>query len=117
MRLTAATALMLFAVAAALVAHTGNSADGAAAPTRPVWNEMPWPFPIDQWGKGKAFACKAADCGTEVTIYSHQAPLRTATSVEPWSPERLADVWDRALGQDRLRRFDALQITWPLKPA
>ena len=55
--------------------------------------------------------------GTEVTIYSHQAPLRTATSVDPWSPERLADVWDRALGQDRLRRFDALQITWPLKPA
>jgi NAD(P)-dependent dehydrogenase (short-subunit alcohol dehydrogenase family) len=55
--------------------------------------------------------------GTEVTIYSHQAPLRTATSAEPWSPERLADVWDRALGQDRLRRFDALQITWPPKPA
>jgi NAD(P)-dependent dehydrogenase (short-subunit alcohol dehydrogenase family) len=55
--------------------------------------------------------------GTEVTIYSHQAPLRSATSVEPWSPERLAEVWDRALGQDRLRRFDALQITWPLKPA
>jgi NAD(P)-dependent dehydrogenase (short-subunit alcohol dehydrogenase family) len=54
--------------------------------------------------------------GTEVTIYSHQAPLRTATSVDPWSPERLAEVWDRALGQDRLRRFDALQITWPLKP-
>ena len=55
--------------------------------------------------------------GTEVTIYSHQAPLRTATSVEPWSPERLAEVWDRALGQDRLRRFDALQIPWPAKPA
>jgi hypothetical protein len=43
--------------------------------------------------------------------------LRTATSVEPWSPERLAEVWDRALGQDRLRRFDALQIPWPAKPA
>ena len=55
--------------------------------------------------------------GTEVTIYSHQAPLRTATSVEPWSPERLADVWDRALGQDRLRRFDALGIPWPPRPA
>ena len=55
--------------------------------------------------------------GTEVTIYSHQAPLRTATSAEPWSPERLAEVWDRALGQDRLRRFDALQIPWPPKPA
>ena len=43
--------------------------------------------------------------------------LRTATSVEPWSPERLPEVWDRALGQDRLRRFDALQIPWPAKPA
>jgi NAD(P)-dependent dehydrogenase (short-subunit alcohol dehydrogenase family) len=55
--------------------------------------------------------------GTEVTVYAHQAPLRTATSVEPWSPERLAEVWDRALGQDRLRRFDALRIPWPAKPA
>jgi len=55
--------------------------------------------------------------GTEVTVYSHQAPLRTATSVEAWTPERLADVWDRALGQDRLRRFDALQIPWPPRPA
>jgi NAD(P)-dependent dehydrogenase (short-subunit alcohol dehydrogenase family) len=54
--------------------------------------------------------------GTEVTVYSHQAPLRTATSVEAWTPERLADVWDRALGQDRLRRFDALQIPWPPRP-
>jgi len=55
--------------------------------------------------------------GTEVTVYSHQAPLRIATSVEAWTPERLADVWDRALGQDRLRRFDALQIPWPPRPA
>ena len=55
--------------------------------------------------------------GTEVTVYAHQAPLRTATSVEAWSPERLSEVWDRALGQDRLRRFDALQIPWPAKPA
>ena len=55
--------------------------------------------------------------GTEVTVYSHQAPLRTATSAEPWAAEQLADVWDRALGQDRLRRFDALGILWPPRPA
>jgi hypothetical protein len=24
---------------------------------------------MDQWGKGKAYRCKAADCGTEVNIY------------------------------------------------
>ena len=41
----------------------------AVAMTHPVWSEVHWPFPIDQWGKGKAFRCKAADCGTEVTIY------------------------------------------------
>ena len=30
-----------------------------------------WPgrFPTDQWGKGKAFRCKARDCGTEVNLY------------------------------------------------
>jgi len=46
-------------------------------------------------------------------VYSHQAPLRTATNATPWTPEALADVWDRALGQDRLRRFDAMKIAWP----
>jgi NAD(P)-dependent dehydrogenase (short-subunit alcohol dehydrogenase family) len=51
--------------------------------------------------------------GTEVTVYSHPAPLRTATHAEGWTPEALADVWDRALGQDRLRRLDAMKIPWP----
>ena len=35
----------------------------------PVWQEVAWPFPMDQWGKGKAFRCKATDCGTEVNVY------------------------------------------------
>ena len=34
-----------------------------------VWVEVEWPFPMDQWGKGKAFRCKAADCGTVVDLY------------------------------------------------
>ena len=41
----------------------------AATVTVPVWTEVAWPFPIDQWGKGKAFRCKAADCGAEVNLY------------------------------------------------
>ena len=40
-----------------------------AAALQPNWAEMPWPFPMDQWGKGKAFQCKASDCGAEVTVY------------------------------------------------
>jgi hypothetical protein len=34
-----------------------------------VWLEVKWPFAMDQWGTGRAFVCKAADCGTEVTLY------------------------------------------------
>ena len=34
-----------------------------------VWSEVAWPFPIDPWGKGKAFRCKAADCGAELNVY------------------------------------------------
>jgi hypothetical protein len=30
-----------------------------------------------------------------------------------WTPEALAEVWDRALGQDRLRRLNGLKIPWP----
>jgi hypothetical protein len=26
-------------------------------------------FPVDPWGKGKAFRCRASDCGTEVRLY------------------------------------------------
>jgi hypothetical protein len=36
---------------------------------RPVWREVAWPFPLDQWGKGKTFRCGAADCGADVTVY------------------------------------------------
>jgi NAD(P)-dependent dehydrogenase (short-subunit alcohol dehydrogenase family) len=52
--------------------------------------------------------------GDEVTIFSHPAPLKTATRANGWTPEALAEVWDRALGQDRLRRLDALKIAWPV---
>ncbi len=36
---------------------------------QPVWTEAAWPFPIDQWGDGWAFQCKAADCGIDVNLY------------------------------------------------
>jgi hypothetical protein len=48
---------------------------GVPAPTRPpaelqaVWTEFKWPFPVDQWGIGRAFVCKPAACGVEVNVY------------------------------------------------
>jgi len=74
MRRNAAVAVLVFgalggaACAAALL--MGPRLDGAAAPPpKPVWTEMPWPFPIDQWGGGKAFRCKPEHCGAEVKLY------------------------------------------------
>ena len=55
--------------------------------------------------------------GTEVTLFSHPAPLRTVTATTPWTPEALAETWDRTLGQDRLRRFDTMKIAWPPVPS
>ena len=41
----------------------------AAVPPNPVWTEVQWPFPVDEWGKGKAFHCSTANCGTRVKLY------------------------------------------------
>lgn len=36
---------------------------------RPAWAEVKWPFPLDQWGLGKAYRCAAADCSAEISLY------------------------------------------------
>ena len=41
----------------------------AGGTSAPVWTEVAWPFPIDQWGRGKAFHCKPADCGADANLY------------------------------------------------
>src|SRR5881397_1491331 len=51
--------------------------------------------------------------GNQVSLWSHPVQIRAITRQEGWTPEALADVYDSALGQDRLRRLDALGITWP----
>ena len=65
-----------FAVAA-LIAGIGGYLAAAHLPTdtqrasthAPAFTESKWPFPIDEWGDGWAYQCKAADCGTEVNLY------------------------------------------------
>ena len=36
---------------------------------RPAWTEVKWPFLLDQWGTGRAFACLPADCGAKIAVY------------------------------------------------
>ena len=42
---------------------------GDTSAARAIWTEVSWPFPLDQWGTGRAFACKAADCGADLKLY------------------------------------------------
>jgi hypothetical protein len=51
---------------AALLPRAGHA---AATPDRAIWIETKWPFLMDQWGEGRAFQCKAADCGAELHLY------------------------------------------------
>lgn len=69
---TVAAAFCLGGAVGALLLLGGDHARDvppASDPPRPVWTEVQWPFPLDQWGRGKAFRCAPADCGTEVNLY------------------------------------------------
>jgi hypothetical protein len=58
------------ATAVALIApRPAGKLTGDTFDVRLLWAEVTWPFPMDQWGTGRAFACKAADCGSEVKLY------------------------------------------------
>jgi len=68
--LLAVAAFGLGGLVAAFALRADRSAErGVAGVVKPVWSEVAWPFPMDQWGKGKAFRCPAGDCGTEVNVY------------------------------------------------
>ncbi len=73
-----------------LPARSVDAASGSAA-----WTEIPWPFPMDQWGKGTAYRCKAADCGAEIVVYLRPKIgfCNCATGVSDDAElERVADV-------------------------
>ena len=62
------TAFMLGGLAGAFALLKPRSSIVDAGSHAP-WREIAWPLPMDQWGKGQAFECMAADCGADVTIY------------------------------------------------
>ena len=60
-----ASALVAATAAASWIADQGH----AQLKLAPVWTEIAWPFPMDEWGTGKAYRCAAANCGHEVEVY------------------------------------------------
>jgi hypothetical protein len=59
------SALAVATATASWIADQGHSQLKLA----PRWAEIAWPFPMDEWGTGKAYRCAAADCGHEVEVY------------------------------------------------
>ena len=66
MALGLVAALML---ASGLAAGQSSAADATPPPAATMWTEIRWPFRIDEWGTGRAFACKAVDCGSDMALY------------------------------------------------
>jgi hypothetical protein len=59
----------LLAIGLAAIAAVGLCMPAAPGELRPVWTEVKWPFLLDQWGVGRAFRCRAADCGLDLQVY------------------------------------------------
>jgi hypothetical protein len=57
----------MLALALGLVAGATTARQPAA--DAPVWTEFKWPLPLDQWGTGRAFRCRFADCGADMELY------------------------------------------------
>ena len=57
----ALAALLANDPAAIGIAWPGGAAVTPGAP-HAVWREVKWPFLLDEWGIGRAFACAPADC-------------------------------------------------------
>ena len=64
-----ATAVAIAAMVGGYAAFLHAQTQHGSAGHRPIWTEIEWPFPLDLWGPGPAFRCKAADCGSEVHLY------------------------------------------------
>jgi len=74
-----AIGLAAIGIAAIGLAAIGFVAGSAAVPgvrvpagqnaLEPAWTEAKWPFLLDQWGTGKAFACLPEDCGVRIDVF------------------------------------------------
>jgi hypothetical protein len=66
---TVAAVVLAAGIGGSAVFLATKASEDRTSARAPVWTEAAWPFPIDQWGQGWAFQCKAADCGIEVNLY------------------------------------------------
>jgi hypothetical protein len=85
------------------------------AELKPAWTEFKWPFPVDQWGLGRAFVCKPAQCGVEVKLYLRPKIgfCKCATGVD--DDEELERVGDLALVNESAHALGpgrVIEVAW-----
>ena len=88
-----------FAVLLTMAAAGGGYAALRAAQTpqragdRPAWTEIAWPFAGDQWGRGRAFQCAAAACGSGIDLYLRAKIdfCNCASAIDDEEVDRVAD--------------------------
>jgi hypothetical protein len=80
-----------------------------------AWSEVKWPFPLDQWGIGRAFRCQAADCGADISLYL-RAKLgfcNCATGVSDDAElDRVGDLELLSAKFNGLRDGDPITVGW-----
>jgi hypothetical protein len=113
-------AILCIVAASGLLAAPAAPRDTAAsaqppAELRPAWTEFKWPFPVDQWGIGRAFVCKPAECGVEVKLYLRPKIgfCKCATGVD--DDDELERIGDLGLISDNARALGSgrvIEVAW-----
>ena len=108
--------VLLGAAGALALISQGRAPDlGATKTAKPVWTETRWPFPMDEWGQGKAFHCRAADCGVETNLYIRAKIGFCNCTTGVSDDEELDRLTDFRLMGDRLAAIGAgrpIQVAW-----
>jgi hypothetical protein len=95
MRPSIIVAIVVVCAAGGLLAGRVLMPGGSVAPSPDAaWSEVSWPFPVDQFGRGKAYHCKAELCGTEVKLYLRAKIgfCDCATTIDDDAVDRVSDV-------------------------
>ena len=115
-RVLATTAAIAgFGLMVGSVSVFGVHAPVAQGPIAPVFSEEPWPFLLDQWGVGKAFACLPSDCGAKVEVFVRPKIgfCNCSTGVaDDQELERVADTGLIAADTRALAAGEPVKIGW-----
>jgi hypothetical protein len=114
---TIAAAIAIVALAggyAAFLAAQPRQAQDVRTSQRPIWSEVKWPFAPDLWGPGRAYRCKAGDCGSEVYVYLRAKIgfCNCMSTIDDDMVDRVGDVDLLASARAALGPGQPIEVRW-----